>query len=775
MRAALEAASGENGVLGTLVTEPHRGIRFFPFTYWVVRKGRAEIWADGLLPTAGCGPPLGFGRPPPAEINEQKGRVGYLTYGDGDTRTIEQDLFEIGLSTNGADPELDRLVRDEILGRAIRIAHQLFRREPDGTPIPGWSWGMTFTTEPPSDDLPRSRVWLGVVAGDHPAAGGQVIGSGMVAIYSTFLKRTMYVQRKLDPPLSAADRVLLDGTYRWGEDRTLNFRVEQDPVPARRVRERRRPHALARVRASLRLRPRHRAPDVDHERRGRRRRVVGGRGLDPVAPEQRHDDAGRRGAVSRLVLALAMLGLAAATASADEVRLKDGEILHGRVVEEKSGTLVIEATTGRRAVRIADVAERVAGEDPQAELARREAALAPDDDPGREALARFAWSRRLDADAARLRAPDDDAWPAPWAPPGRTGPRWRRARRDPAVGGALAWLAAHQEADGRLDADTFSAHCPADDACEGPGGGHHGERQPCGFDGAVTALAVMAWLADGSTPVSGPYADAVKRGVEACRRVVRGGTRGFDRIWNLALGVQALADAACAARDPALRDDVASGVQTLLAQQRADGGWSYVYAIGDVPTTGCVLMALGQAAQAGVAVDRARIERALAFLEARYVAESAKTEYHDGAEQKGYTPTTANAAAALAARAALGVLGETPDLGRRIAAATGRKPRWKLSFEEVETRDGRTVKAQVGNLYPWAWYLASSALGRRSASSAWLKGLASALRSGQVTEGHAAGSWDPLGPYSLSGGRAFTTALGALMLQEAHRYPREGR
>lgn len=83
---------------------------------------------------------------------------------------------------------------------------------------------MTFTTEKPSDDLPRSRVWLGIVAGDHPAAGGQVIGSGMVAIYSTFLKRTMYIQRKLDPPLSAEDRILLDGTYRWGEDRTLNFR-----------------------------------------------------------------------------------------------------------------------------------------------------------------------------------------------------------------------------------------------------------------------------------------------------------------------------------------------------------------------------------------------------------------------------------------------------------------------------------------------------------------------------------------------------------------------
>jgi len=224
VRAALEAEAGTTGALGALVVEPHRGIRFYPFTYWRVRSGRAEMWSDGLLPTPGCGPPLGFGRPPPAEVNEKHGRIGYLTYGEGEKRTIEQDLLELGLSTGGKDPELDEMVRDEILGRAIRIAHQLFRREPDGTPIPGWSWGMTFTTEPPSEDLPRSRVWLAIVAGDHPAAGGQVIGSGMVAIYSTFLKRTMYIERKLDPPLSADDRVLLDGTYRWGEDRSLNFR-----------------------------------------------------------------------------------------------------------------------------------------------------------------------------------------------------------------------------------------------------------------------------------------------------------------------------------------------------------------------------------------------------------------------------------------------------------------------------------------------------------------------------------------------------------------------
>jgi ABC-type branched-subunit amino acid transport system substrate-binding protein len=226
LTAQLEASSGTPGVLGALTFEPYRGVRHYPYTIWTVRKGSFELWPEGLLPTPGCGPPLGFGHPPPAELGK-KGKLGYVTYGDSERRTIEQDLVELGLSTGGADPELDRMIRDEIRGRAIRIAHQLFRREADGTPISGWSWGMTFTTEEPPKDVPRSKVWLAFVAGDHPAAGGQVIGSGMVAIYSTFLKRTMYITKKLDPVLSPADRPLLDGTYRWGEDRTLNFRAEK--------------------------------------------------------------------------------------------------------------------------------------------------------------------------------------------------------------------------------------------------------------------------------------------------------------------------------------------------------------------------------------------------------------------------------------------------------------------------------------------------------------------------------------------------------------------
>jgi ABC-type branched-subunit amino acid transport system substrate-binding protein len=223
---ALDAQNPNAGVMGEIHFEPHGGIRFFPFTWWHVKRGRFDPMSQGLLPTVGCGPPLGFGHPKPAFINEKKGKVGYLTYGQGEKRTIEQDLLELGLSTGGKQPEIDAFIRGEVLARAIRIANRLFRREADGSPIPGVSWGIAFSTKK-IEDLPRQKTWIATIAGDDPAAGGRAFGGGRVEVYSTFLKRTMYLSRKLIPPVSGMDKALLDGSYRWGTDRSNNRRADE--------------------------------------------------------------------------------------------------------------------------------------------------------------------------------------------------------------------------------------------------------------------------------------------------------------------------------------------------------------------------------------------------------------------------------------------------------------------------------------------------------------------------------------------------------------------
>jgi len=223
--AALQPGEDQPGVLGTLHFDPFGAVRLFPFGLWRVAKGAYEEWPAGLLPTPGCGPPLGFRTPPTATLGD-KGKYGVLTWGGPDKRTIDDDLFQIGLGTQGRHPKLDALVKREIHGRAIRIANRLFRREADGTAIPGWSWSIAFSAQPLPEEIKASRQWLAVCAGDHPAAGGQAFGT-WVAVYTTFLKRTMYIRRKLDPPLSEKDLPLLDGSIRWGTDRALNFRADK--------------------------------------------------------------------------------------------------------------------------------------------------------------------------------------------------------------------------------------------------------------------------------------------------------------------------------------------------------------------------------------------------------------------------------------------------------------------------------------------------------------------------------------------------------------------
>ncbi len=456
--------------------------------------------------------------------------------------------------------------------------------------------------------------------------------------------------------------------------------------------------------------------------------------------------------------ALAMLAvlLCSVSAAADELRLKNGEILHG-FVQGKSGDLSpthlrVLVRHKERKIRSADVA-----------------AWLPDGRP---------FERQQEASAP-------GAWRVGTGRPQDAAQRWgttrKRAARaggctaatDAAVKRGLDWLAAHQDPDGKLDADRFMKHDPEDAQTDGPGGGHHGERKPCGYDGVTTALALMAWSAAGSTPVSGPYKGNVDRALTFCEGVVKRGPGSAYGLWNHGFCTQAIVDCYLLRPDPELVPVIERAVQAILALQRDDGGWSYYMGIGDVPTTGVAATALALAARAGFAVPKTAVAAALKYLDGRVDAGSGRSEYHEGAERKGYTPTRANAAAGLTARALFGTLAKAAHLGKQIGAIQ-QKPVWKIQFKEVKTKSGKKVRAQIGNLYPYQWYYTTLALFERGGGtwSTWFGGLKQALLKGQRKDGSFKGSWDPLGNYSSSAGRVFVTGLCTLMLQAPYRYAR---
>ena len=74
------------------------------------------------------------------------------------------------------------------------------------------------------------------------------------------------------------------------------------------------------------------------------------------------------------------------------------------------------------------------------------------------------------------------------------------------------------------------------------------------------------------------------------------------------------------------------------------------------------------------------------------------------------------------------------------------------------------------------WYMATEALERAESlggksSKAWTKELLKAVLPNQRKEGHAKGSWDPVGAWGYSGGRVYSTALMALALSTEWRKP----
>jgi len=331
-----------------------------------------------------------------------------------------------------------------------------------------------------------------------------------------------------------------------------------------------------------------------------------------------------------------------------------------------------------------------------------------------------------------------------------------------AVGRALTWLAAHQGEDGGWDADGFDAACD----CGGKGSGWHGEDVPCPFDREVTALATLAFLGAGNSHKEGPFKEQVARALAW----MKGGSGGT--IFGTAYATQAFAEAYDMTGDDGLRPTVEAGIKEILAARQPESAWRYFPAdVSDVPTTTAVVVALRVAEEAGFQVDGAYKAPALALLDALVDRKTGRVAYHPGADQLGYTPTTANASSALLVRSWLGAM-HTPEAALSMHALADRRPKWSIKYKRMKV-GGVERDVQIGNLDLYGWWHATEALARTGGPdwTAWNEALKKALLSHQRPSGHAAGSWDPEGTYGKVGGRVFSTALGALMLESYWRYP----
>jgi ABC-type branched-subunit amino acid transport system substrate-binding protein len=211
-----------------LLDETHRSARNAWLPWKIGTLGpEADVPTYFLDPD--MGPALRVRSPSLYDATVPGTKVVWISYGDAYSkaaRSIENDLKDLGLITYGYDGEMDRWVLDELMARALGKINRLFLKHEDGTFIPGVSFAISFTTVKPAE-LKESDYWRAVIAGDDSAAGGRAWpGEGRCEIYSTFMKRTIYLPKALKPPMRGEDKPYLSGKYVWGTSTEENLRIK---------------------------------------------------------------------------------------------------------------------------------------------------------------------------------------------------------------------------------------------------------------------------------------------------------------------------------------------------------------------------------------------------------------------------------------------------------------------------------------------------------------------------------------------------------------------
>ena len=165
------------------------------------------------------------------------------------------------------------------------------------------------------------------------------------------------------------------------------------------------------------------------------------------------------------------------------------------------------------------------------------------------------------------------------------------ARTEKAIAHGLRYLAKRQRSDGSW------------------GGGQ--------YRGAVTALALMAFMLKGHFPDSGEHGEKLSKAVGYLVKQARAGGGYFGQnMYQHALATLALSEAWGMSRRKDVRDTLKKAVDVILRSQNPAGGWRYQPrpVDADLSVTVMQIVALASAKEAGIYVPDKTIERATAYV-----------------------------------------------------------------------------------------------------------------------------------------------------------------
>ncbi len=304
----------------------------------------------------------------------------------------------------------------------------------------------------------------------------------------------------------------------------------------------------------------------------------------------------------------------------------------------------------------------------------------------------------------------------------------------------LAWLAAHQWADGGWRFDHTLGPCQG--SCRDPG-------RVATTTGA-TGLALLPFLGAGYTHQQGPYREVVQRGLYYLseRMIVtpNGGDLQEGTMYAQGIATLALCEAYAMTGDPNLRSLAQQAVDFICWAQHPQGGWRYVPGQpGDTTVFGWQIMALKSARLANLEVPSPVIELAMRYLDS--------VQAHDGAtygyQKPGNEPSPT--AIGLLARMYYGWRRNDPRLIRGVGILETLGP----SDHDV-----------------YFDYYATQVLHHFQGSGweRWNQRLRDYLVATQAKNGHERGSWFFPDRHGSLGGRHYTTCMCIMILEVYYRH-----
>jgi hypothetical protein len=336
-----------------------------------------------------------------------------------------------------------------------------------------------------------------------------------------------------------------------------------------------------------------------------------------------------------------------------------------------------------------------------------------------------------------------------------------------AVAAALDWLARHQAKDGswsnRYLTNGPQRVCDSDPHCRGGGGD---------FPFAQTGLALLALQAAGHFDFEkAEYSEHVRRGLDwlVDQQKKDGGLYGDSGrtyMYEHGIATFALAEACAIARafkrEPNKRylDAAERAVEFIESQQHDDGGWRYTDNKGarsDTSVSGWSVLALKSAREAGIPIDKGVIPKVREFFKScEGLGQNGRTGY------QGRNPHTE-------ATTGVGMLVhqfllDSPDSQLVRDAAP-----FLADLAEATWGGDRGQKPDY-----YLWYNCTLAM-HTVGGPAWerwnnvVRDLVIGLQEPDEA-GCARGSWPPSSHWGGQGGRIYTTALGALILEVYYRF-----